>query len=80
VEQTNKTTLKEMYASSLTTVEDFLRSDICGGRAIYCAFDRPNDVNTLFYLRKIMREHNIVGFRFQNQEELRLENITKLIC
>lgn len=57
------------YASSEQTLDDYLKSDICKGRDIYCAFE-PEGVATNYYrewLEKEMIRIGIKSISFKNQ-------------
>lgn len=59
------------YASSMQTLDDYFRSNICNGRSIYCAFCLSDSLVERDFIKRSMAGCGIIEIRFRNGEVLR---------
>lgn len=59
------------YASSMQTLDDYFRSNICDGRSIYCAFCLSDNLIERDFIKRSMISCGIIEIRFRNGEVLR---------
>lgn len=69
-------TFNVAYASNEQTLEDYLKSDVCSGREVYCAFE-PANLDSLYYqgwLIEKMKKIGIKKINFLNRHSIRNES------
>jgi adenylate cyclase class IV len=66
-QKVNNNSISIAYASSEQTLEDYLKSDICCGREIYCAFDCSDFKYHQESLKVRMQKIGITRISFKNR-------------